>query len=369
MPKHLPYPWMGYYQRSELLSSPEEKAKKLCIEEILVSFEMGKVKLEHLLDNLLAHVTEDGLAHEGDGRDAGLGDLASRNALCAVFRMWTLGLLGPGKQAVKIKAGAVSSAKGMLLEAWNGNASQNPLPTSPLLQALVAIAFLRRDAELLDRLLSTPVPAQTIFDVMHFEQLEKGCKSIGLWLVVLRTGWIHQPNNSDNYHVPGNSWTTMLCDALPSADVAKDPLKQLKPFLRELAAHRIAVNPGELARQIEIGHNPFPNLLSLVSSLPDLVMREGDSANVLLRAVVRSDALQKDKCELLTVLLDQGLDADWTAPPIPNPDPREYENPRDQETALSSAVSRNQMEVAKLLVSRGANTPATRRNFVESLVK
>lgn len=51
-------------------------------------------------------------------------------------------------------------------------------------------------------------------------------------------------------------------------------------------------------------------------------MKEDDSINALLRAVVRSDAPQKDKCELLAVLLDQGLHINWTPPPLPNPDPR-----------------------------------------------
>jgi hypothetical protein len=95
MSKPLLYPWDGYYQQSKLLSSPEEKANKLCIEEILVSYEMGDVQLEHLIDNLLAHVTEDGLVHEGDRRPWGLDDLATRNALCGVVRMWKRGLLGP----------------------------------------------------------------------------------------------------------------------------------------------------------------------------------------------------------------------------------------------------------------------------------
>ena len=85
--KPLLYPKNWYYQQSRLLSSPEEKVKKLCIEEILVSSEMGDINIEHLIDNLLAHGTEDGLAHEGNRRPLGLDDLATRNALCGLFRM------------------------------------------------------------------------------------------------------------------------------------------------------------------------------------------------------------------------------------------------------------------------------------------
>ena len=48
---------------------------------------MGDINIEHLIDNLLAHGTEDGLAHEGNRRPLGLDDLATRNALCGLFRM------------------------------------------------------------------------------------------------------------------------------------------------------------------------------------------------------------------------------------------------------------------------------------------
>jgi hypothetical protein len=260
----------------------------------------------------------------------------------------------------------VPSVKGVLLDAWNGIASYNPQPKSPLLQALVAIGFLRKDAELLDQLLSTPVLTKTIFDVIRFERLDQGCRPIGLWLVILRRGWIHQPNTTDNYQIPWCSWTTMLCDALSRTEMAKDPSKQLKPFLLELAAQRITMIPRELVYQIEKRHNPSPNLFSLVGSLPDLVMKEGEfSTNGFIRAVVRSDAPRTTKYELLTMLLDQGLDVNWISPPIPYPDPRESQDPKEQETALSSAVASNQMEVAKLLVSRGANIPTATREYVE----
>jgi hypothetical protein len=83
--------------------------------------------------------------------------------------------------------------------------------------------------------------------------------------------------------------------------------------------HGVVVGPQELARQIESQHNPSRNILTLFNFLPDLIMNEDDSINTLLRAVIRSDAPQKDECELLAVLLDQGLDINWT---LPNPDPR-----------------------------------------------
>jgi hypothetical protein len=102
----------------------------------------------------------------------------------------------------------------------------------------------------------------------------------------------------------------MLCDALSSIEIAKDPSKQLKPFPLDLAAQRLTMIPRELVYQIEKRHNPSPNLLGLFGSLPDLVMKESEfSANGLIRAVVCPNAPQNTKCGLLTVLLDQGFNS------------------------------------------------------------
>jgi hypothetical protein len=84
-----------------------------------------------------------------------------------------------------MKAEEIPFVKGVLLHAWNGIPSYNPQPESPLLQGLIAIALLRRNANLLDQLLSTAELMKTIFDVIRFEGLDQGC--VTLWLLSLHS--------------------------------------------------------------------------------------------------------------------------------------------------------------------------------------
>lgn len=69
-------------------------ANSLCFAPLATAFHNERVTVEQYFNNLLAHVTTNGLAHNDDSASprsrAALTSLITLDAVCGAFRIWTL---------------------------------------------------------------------------------------------------------------------------------------------------------------------------------------------------------------------------------------------------------------------------------------
>ncbi len=245
-----------------------------------------------------------------------------------------------------------------------------------ILQVLVAIAFSRRMTELFERTLALAKrpPDETIFDLMSLSDLPSDYKSLSVWDHVLRSGWIHPVPASSSSHarsLRAAGWTSMIERGLTN-DIS-DSSAQLASFLRALRDSSVVPTLPVLYRLVERGAvkadgmavfcDVFPARRLKLPANPDLRMSQAHSSpNTLIRAASLSPLSQEEKCSLLDVLLQQGLDPNWVPKayvPTRKSDFRIdldgwYEQRDEIETALHVAVARGEADVVRLLLRNKA---------------
>lgn len=128
------------------------------------------------------------------------------------------------------------------------------LSSLPLLQILVAVVFRRQLVEPLNYPVthSRRPPDEAIFDLMNLEHLSDNLKSVGIWDLVLRSGWIHGPASQARHQ----GWMSMLRRGMSSSNLktsflyAKVDRITLSlslpraPCLSHQTARRLSLEPG-----------------------------------------------------------------------------------------------------------------------------
>jgi hypothetical protein len=230
--------------------------------------------------------------------------------------------------------------------------------TTPLLQALIAIAFVRDHVPVLKLLASTTPPRETIFDVMDFSKIPKNPsqRDLNAWTTLINSPWIHRP--SGPWHRTG--WMDFLLfyiNATAKADQGK-----LEAFMKTLKAHNIIPEVSTL-KPLVVSNTPdgIANLSVVFSVFPTRLL--GPSASFLLRdaALLNHDS----KIETIQALLQAGLNPNWIPPKLKyNPkddqedgrgDTRsEFWGTTNRETALHVAAQYGYLELAKVMLKHGA---------------
>lgn len=333
---------------------------------------MDKRPFDQYLDNLLAYISVDEPSNPDNTSRHDLLSLIASDPVCSAFRLWTIDLAYP-----KLEEDDVALLKQVLLTAWKtgqfpvkqgdniGITAFNPSSQQAVLQVIIAVLFCRQLVKPLSyALFLAPPPRETIFDVMDLDRMVGEYRSVKIWDLVLRSGWIHDPGSKERL----SAWISIFRSAMsPKSISTPEELSSFLCFLRDSSIgpniediHRLlayeAVEPARLALFCTIF--PARKLLPAHSPGPQY-----SSPNTLLRAAAMSDLPQQEKCAFLTILLQQGLDPNWMHPPAPSDlrgamDLRRaadnwYER-RESETALHVAAGRGDVDVVRLLLRSGA---------------
>lgn len=226
----------------------------------------------------------------------------------------------------------------------------------PLLQVLIAIAFIRGHIHILKDLVTNDSPAETIFDILDASKITSREYDLDAWTIVLNSNWLHRPDAQ--WRWPG--WQNIL--TMYMDDVSEDNATKYTHFATTLKKHGIKQEINTVAQIAEFGQSDRMEKLALLFSIfPARSL--GRERNSLLRIVARQH--RAAKIPAIRVLLAAGLNPNWIGPkhkyvapngPIDRGDhfPSEWFGKTERETALHVAAEQGDLEMARLLLENGA---------------